>query len=246
MAMVPYKPRNFYSQSTAMVPYVPRPVVRQRKFLPTTRGISKRRRGSKFGIINNTTNPVYPRPEVKFFDFNIGTLAVPVSIVNTGTFSCANQVLAGSGISQRIGNTVATKSIYYQFVLNFGTATAPIALRHMLIWDRQPNGALPANLGAILSSAAASPIVAPMSLAYRDRYVVLADDRLTLSPQGDNIRIINGFRSINQKTVYDDTTPFTIPSSGSLVVVFASDETSTNPTMQPTIYGTWRTRYIDN
>lgn len=250
MALVPYNPRNSlmpYSSPYGMNNFsLSRSYKRPRRFLATTTRRRYSRYRNKMGIINTNTNPVYPRPEVKFLDTNIGILGTPQFIVNTGVFFSVNNITPGTGISQRVGNQVATKSVYYQFVLNFGTSATPvpIALRHMLVWDRQPNSALISAASTLLNTSS-SAIVGPMNIAYRDRFVVLADDRLTLSPQGDNIRIINGYRPINQKTVYDDATG-PIPSTGALFVFFASDETNAAPTQQPSVYGTWRVRYMDN
>lgn len=206
-------------------------------------------RGNRYGrrryqdpfmsIMRTRTNPVYPRPEVKWTDTELGTIAAPVSIDNVGTTNqCINLLSQGSGPSSRLGSQVATKSVYYQFVLNFGQGPVPNAIRHILYWDRQSNAAV-APSTALLS--AASLITSPMNLANRDRFVILADDRVTLSPNGDQIKVINGFRKINQLTNY--TVAGTTPQNGALNVLFISDESVA--ANEPTIYGTWRVRYID-
>lgn len=194
-----------------------------------------------FSVTQNTrTHPVYPRPEVKWIDVTVGTAGSPLSIDNAGTANQnINSIPAGTGTSQRIGNQIALKSVYYQYVLNFGTGAVPNVIRHILYWDRQSDIGLSA--GSDLLSPSSGYVTAPMNLENRNRFVILADDRLTLSPNGDQIRIIDGFRKINQLTNYNTTNP--LPQNGALNVLFCSDEsTAAN---EPTVYGTWRVRYID-
>lgn len=196
---------------------------------------------SKWSSINSRTNPVYPRPEVKNIDVQIGTLAAPQSIPNTGSITILNDIANNQRPDGRIGRTVATKSCYYNYVLNFGTGAVPNAIRHLLVWDRQSDGVV-AALTDILTTAIA--ITAPLDLSNNSRFVILADERTTLSPNGDQIRICTGFRNINQRTTFDPDNMQLIPNTGALLAVFVSDEITVEN--QPTVYGVWRTRFIDN
>lgn len=210
-------------------------------------GYSRRSYGSyrsKWTAINSRTNPVYPRPEVKNLDFPLGNAGNTAPITDTGTPICLNIVTNGTGDSQRIGRSVATKSVYYNFVLNFGTGETPNAIRHMLIWDRQPNGNVPATTDILQQTGTSQLLVSPLNLDNKQRFVILADERLTLSPQGDQIRIVNGYRAINQKSTWDNDTTDNVPSSGSLLLLFLSDESTADD--QPRFYGNWRIRYLDN
>lgn len=201
-----------------------------------------RRKGyRKFQNRSSYTRPVYPRPEVKFKDFVFGQLGALGSIDSAGSaLNIINTISQGTSAGTRIGQQVATKSVYYQYVFNIGSVTAPIVIRHMLIWDKQPNGvvAVPAD---ILSNTT-SMVVSPNNLQNRDRFVTLADERLTLSPNGDQIKNLVGFRNINQLATYPDATA--TPTTGALLFFFVSDEAA--GTSAPTCYCTWRLRYIDN
>lgn len=256
MSLVPYAPvsnkryrsdQNYESNNMAIVPYV-----RQRSMVAysgmarrgynTLANNSRRRYYRKF-IVNTRTNPVYPRPEVKFKDTYLGTNAVGLPIDNTGAqITLLNDIPQGTASQNRIGMQIALKNCYYQFVINIGTTTAPIVVRHILFWDRQPNGGTPPTVSGDLLSNSNALVASPLALRNRNRFTIIADERITLSPNGDQIRIIEGFRTINQLSTYADAV--NIPQTGALYVVLVSDEPS--GATAPTFYGSWRTRFLDN
>lgn len=262
MALVPYRRRTYASAFPAPAGVLSRnvrPRYTQMMGMARYGNQLNRGRGSRYGRRGYTdyfTNqnlrmdPVYPRPEVKAYDTVLATSANPVSIPNSGTnggsLTILNSMPANSTLGGRVGNQVSTKSVYYQYVLNFGTGPVPNAIRHLLVWDKQPNN-VAAPITDILSvNQTIGPtdfITFPMNLSNRDRFVILADERTTLSPNGDQIRIISGFRKINQRTDFAGATGVSVPSTGALGVIFASDESTV--ANEPTIYGTWRVRYID-
>lgn len=241
-----------YPVNDALVPhYQPLPQPTRMNYVMTSgfarnRGYKKYRRGStrdKFASYKTRTNSVYPKPEVKYNDVTLGTIIAPIAIPNTGTAMTAlMQIGMDSEPFNRIGAQVAVKSVYYQCVFNFGTTTAAIAIRHCLVWDRQSNGVNPS--AADVFGVPSLLLTSPLNLTNRQRFVMLADDRFTLSPNGDQIRIINGFRKINQQSTWEPTGTNNIPYTGNLLLWFTSDE-ATGATA-PTVYGTWRIRYIDN
>lgn len=251
MSIVPYRKRQRsgsydmtpYSPMQVVPSYVPRPISSYGRYSSRNR-VSSRRSGSyrdKFTIFNTHTSPVYPRPEVKFFDNTFGTLAAPTTIPATGAaIQCVNDVPEGTTPSTRTGQTIAAKSVYYQYVINFGATQTPTVVRHVLIWDRQSLGVVPTIAGVF--SDTASLVTSPLNLQNRERFVVLADDRTTLSPNGDQIFFRSGFRKINQKAVFPTVT-INIPSTGALSVIFISDNSVAGE--EPTVYGTWRTRFMD-
>lgn len=250
MALVPYRRRNFDTAFGAPAAPLSRNVRSRYTVAPgMARGIS--RRGARYGrasLFRNLfsfrsqhTNPVYPRPEVKSIDINIPSTPID----NAGTLATSlGSIIGGTNLSQRIGNQISVKSVYYQYVLNFGTGPVPNAVRHLLVWDRQPNSILPPVTSVLASfPAGADLLTSPMNLTNRDRFVVLVDERTTLSPNGDQIRICSGFRKINQRSTFA-TSAATLPSTGLFVSYFVSDETVL--ANEPLVYGTWRLRYIDN
>lgn len=251
MALVPYTRKRPYG--SAFGGYAPSLQLAQRPRYTMMAGMARagsysNRRGGRlarrggyqrfFTGQNLRTHPVYPRPEVKAFDFTSAAANIDI----TGAFiNCINQIPAGTGLQQRIGNQIATKSVYYQYVLNFGTGPVPNAIRHLLVWDKQPNGAVALPTDVLVTGP--TLLTSPMNLNNRDRFVILADERTTLSPNGDQIRIISGFRNINQRTDFNQSGSPTVPTTGALLTIFVSDETVV--ANEPNVYGTWRVRYID-
>lgn len=196
---------------------------------------------NKWSTLDGRTHPVYPRPEIKFIDTVNGTTATPIAIPNTGTSQVVlNSMIEGTTNGTRIGSQVAVKSVYYQFILNLGATVVPVVVRHILLWDRQPNAIAP-SYASIFNIGTGSAVTSPLNLQNRNRFVVLADERIPLSPNGDQIVIRDGFRKINQKATYAENNAF--PTSGALLLLFISNENT--GAEQPTVTGTWRLRYID-
>lgn len=246
MALVPYRRRTFDTAFGAPAGPLSRNVRSRYTMTPGYARGSISRRGNRYGrstafrgpfsFRSTHTNPVYPRPEVKALDVSSTTASIDNA---TGLVTSLNSIPVGTGPTQRIGNQVSIKSIYYQYVLNFGTGPVPNAIRHLVVWDRQSNGAA-ALMNQVLT-AGSDFLVAPLSLAYRDRFTVLVDERTTLSPNGDQIRFCSGFRKINQRC---DFIGNPIPTTGNLFSIFVSDETVV--ANEPTVYFTYRVRFIDN
>lgn len=253
MALVPYTPTRKRVYGDGNIPNwgrLFRPYTGSAQMAVTGyRRSATQGRGNRYGrrryqdpfmsIMRTRTDPVYPRPEVKWIDVEIGSIAAPTSIDSSGTTTqTINVTTQGTGNSARLGSQIAVKSVYYQFVLNFGTGATPNVLRHILYWDRQSNSAT-ASAATVLSATAL--VTSPMNLQFRERFVILADDRITLSPNGEQIKVINGFRKINQLANYNSAS--TTPQNGALNVLFISDESVA--ANEPTIYGTWRVRFMD-
>lgn len=211
-----------------------------------TSGHQQPRRGSrnrsKWASMDTRSDPVYPRPEVKNLDVSFGTLDIPATAPSTGAPADILSLAQGTTSVTRIGRRVAVKSVYYQFTIEMNPGQEePLVFRHILFWDRQANGAgvTATTIDQLLQT---QPYVtSPMNLTNNQRFIILADDRSTLSPNGDQIRIVSGFRKINQFAEFSNTNP--IPISGGLRVMFVSDVDGTFP---PAFYGTWRVRFIDD
>lgn len=260
MAMVAYKGKRIRigDGDTQMIPYpatslyFPNAGTAPGRYNKPRGGVVKynnkrKRRYTINSTYNTRTNPVYPRPEVKISDTIFGTIAAPIQIPSIGTVPvCMNNLGSGTTPGQRVGAQIASKSVYYQFIINFGSATAAVAVRFILWWDRQCNGVLPATFfGAGLLENTTIPIVSPLALGNRNRYYIVADERITLSPQGTNIQFVSGFRKINQLSTYEPTGANNFPFTGGLFYSFISDEPTSSPTTNPTYYGIFRFRYMD-
>lgn len=203
----------------------------------------------KFSTLNMRSDPVYPRPEVKNIDTQIGSVSSdPMTQIyidsNPGYVNDLTNIPKGTGATDRIGRKVAIKSCYYQFMVYINPlATVPAIFRFMLVWDRQPNetGADSSFAANLLSTQPYA--TSPLSLTQTNRFVIVADERFTLSPNGTDLRTIQGFRKIDQFSTYDDSGS-DVPESGALRLFLVSDiDTADNP---PYFYSILRVRYIDN
>jgi len=84
----------------------------------------------------------------------------------TWTINVLNDVGQGTTATTRIGRKILMKSLLLQ---GWVSSTAPI--RILIIYDRQPNGALPAATDVLTSNT----LMAAMNLDNRDRFICLAD-----------------------------------------------------------------------
>lgn len=130
----------------------------------------------------------------------------------TGTVTLLNGVATGTDFTNRIGRKVCWKSILIQGYISPETvAQGPTLCRVMLVYDSQPNGALPAITDVLLTSSA----TAPMQLNNRDRFKILWDKRIVLglvsnvattSVADRTVAEVRKYKKINLDTIYDGTT----------------------------------------
>ena len=83
------------------------------------------------------------------------------------TISVLNDVAQGSSAITRIGRKILMKSILVQGSLTNSNAFGRI----LIVYDRQPNGALPAATDVLTSNT----MMAVQNLDNRDRFIILAD-----------------------------------------------------------------------
>lgn len=214
-----------------------------------------RSRGSRYGrygggyrrsgnainrALSTYSRPVYPIPEKKWVEAGLGNVAITL----TGSVSLLNALPQGTGSQARIGSQASFNEVYYQYTLQNGATPIPTVVRMMLVWDRQPNGsATPATIADILQTAT-GPVpayVAANNLSNKHRFVIIADERTSLSPNGEQIEYETGYRKINQLTEYVESTQF--PQTGALLLALMSN--TAVAASQPLITGNWRMRFKD-
>lgn len=124
------------------------------------------------------------RGEIKAVDFGGTTIRID----DTGQLATLNTVTAGSSFYQRIGRRIELLSVEIRG--NIGsvrTVTASDFCRLLIIYDRQPNGAVP-NLADVLqnvngSGTATSTAYAGINLNNRDRFDIIMDKKIILPTQ---------------------------------------------------------------
>lgn len=202
-----------------------------------------RRRGGPYQALTNGArheNPIYPKPEVKFIDFS----SVSTSVDSAGlVFQIPlNDIPQGIDGSDRIGQSVSIKNCGYRVNIDQAiTGALPSTVRIMLIWDKQPNGAVPA-VTDVLQTANFNSF---LNTSYRERFTVLRNDYISLSPEGSQTVFIERFVKINMLAQYTDgalpTPPAVANTTGALWLLFISDQ----PTILPLVTFTSRVRFVD-
>lgn len=254
MALVPYTAnrslkRAYADYSYPMVkrqrknstmPYIPRPM--SRSLQPYRRGRSGSGPYRQLTNVSRHTNPIYPRPECKSIDLSqtgaifAGTPS-GTSVSSTGFINIINNISQGTNNQQRVGLSVATKSVAYRYEVDM-QGTGPVNGRTILLWDRQPNAA-PATIADVLNG---SSYLSYMNLAAKDRFTVLRNDLWSLNPNGNTTVFFEGYVRVNMQTTYAGTS--STPVSGALLLLCISDFGPVSNI--PTVVGCWRIRYYDN
>lgn len=197
---------------------------------------------------NRHTNPVYPRPEVKYIDSTqtgaafISATPAQTAITAAGLGGVLNKIVQNGSTPGRIGCRVSIKSVAYRFEIDLGPTPIPVSGRVVLLWDKQPN---------VTTTYAWTDIFSvPSYLSFMDvgnslRFVILRNQQFSLSPQGDQSLFFEGYCKINMESVWPQgTTTAVTPQTGALVLMYISDTAVV--ASQPLIQGCWRVRYIDS
>jgi len=136
------------------------------------------------------------QPEVKSFDVlakdGVSTVHLGHSIPNTLDYIPLNLIANGTGSWQRSGRKITLKSVYVTGF--FGVAADSVQLygnyvRIMIVYDKQPKGSLPAQTDLLQASVGANGIATEpsratdgLNMAYKDRWEIIADERMMLNP----------------------------------------------------------------
>lgn len=197
------------------------------------------RRGPYRALISSSrhTHPVYPRPELKHLDTDVfDTMVLGPSTVGP---ECFNGLAQGTGGSDRVGLSITNRYFVYNISLaQFPTAQQPVNARIVFFWDKQPNGAVPTAPDVM----ADNTINSFLNMSNKDRFVVLRNHYISLSPNGTMIVNFHGYISLNMQSQYDDSN--SIPRTGALFALYVTD--SDDVDNDPFLYLSGRLRYYDN
>jgi len=153
------------------------------------------------------------RAPAKEGELKFTTNSVTQDATTTSTFILLNGTTRGADAdSNRIGRNIQCKSLQWHITATSEAGcTQPAGpLRFLLVWDKDPNGTLPA-VTDLLETAS---VPAMINMANKDRFIVLHDSIKT-TPSGnstglvgvlsaqENCILFNGYRKLNMKTVYN-------------------------------------------
>lgn len=142
----------------------------------------------------------------------IDTAAAGYVCDTTGTVTLMNGVAQGTDFTNRIGRKYTNTSIQLEGSIQpLDTTTGPTKCRVMVIYDKQPNGSLP----AITDVLTASTSNAFMNLNNRDRFIVIHQENVTIGgvsnvatqsfAQAPSVYNVSVFKKIKMETINDGT-----------------------------------------
>lgn len=180
----------------------------------------------------------------------VDTASASYACDTTGSVTLVNGMAQGSDFTNRIGRKYTNVAVQLEGFLSPQDSTVGTTkCRIMLIYDTQPNSALPVITDVLTASTSSSF----MNLNNRDRFKVLCDENYTLgpvnntasqafagSPTAQNISI---YKKINLETICDGTTAaIGDVQSGSIFLLTIG---SSAPAFAFDFIGAVRTRFID-
>lgn len=178
--------------------------------------------------------------EKKYIDFSNNAFTIPI----TGTMILLNPLIQGTTATTRIGNQVRCKNVLMRFNLTLDSNATRTYIRCMLLWDRQPNGALP-GLDDILETVGTGGMVvnSPLERDFAFRFKLLRDKRYTVYTDKP-IVFVKWFIRLGRRIRYDDSNAGDITdiATNSLIFVMVSTEATNTP--GGAIFS--RLRFIDN
>lgn len=179
------------------------------------------------------------RAEKKSLD-TASSLAPPLTATFT-TPVLLNGLASGAGTNERVGRKVTIKSVSLRYIHDATGSDPASQIRIAIIYDKQPNGALPGvtdifNLGNFISH---------LNLSNSDRFVVIMDE-ISDSAQSASLNI-SGKRHVkcNLETIYGaGTNGISAINSGSLMILAANNSDPTIGNVTSLFYNV-RIRYTD-
>lgn len=152
------------------------------------------------------------------------------------TYQLLNGMPLGTQIDQRIGERIRMKHIWIDLLLSIDPNTLPLVVqsrqcRVMLIYDKQPNSAVPTTGQLFWNSTGGQMFFSPLNPAGEERFTILFDKHYRLGVEGGATDVAVEFPiKINRKlrdlkTVYNAATTGTVTdiNTGSLYLVLTCD-----------------------
>jgi len=180
----------------------------------------------------------------------VDTAAATYVCSTTGSVTAINLAAEGTDFTNRLGRKTTNVAVQLEGLLEpIDTITAACKARIMLIYDAQPNGALPA-ITDILTAATSQSF---MNLNNRDRFKILCDINRTIGgtdntatqsyAQSPSVYNISVYRKINLDTIWSGTTAaIGSVGTGALLLVTIGDQ---GGTAGANFNGAVRVRFVD-
>lgn len=206
------------------------------------------------------------RPEVKMVDNMNGESIITQALNTTGTLNVVNLIRSGSGFNQRIGRRIEMKSLHLTGLIKpTGVVNPSYDMgRILVVYDRQPNGAVPTIAQILLSydqgSATSTNALSFTNPDQRERFMILMDERIALPSYATSTGLTGGCDGPNKsflvnrfinlaglRTQYGlDSSVAAIGDIASGALYVLSLGSFASGTAAWTLSCTWRLRYQDN
>jgi len=216
--------------------------------------ISQRRGPSLVGAKKWKKNPIAQRaravgavankgPELKFYDLQI-TPTVPVSSSVWSTISNMFTPVRGDDATEREGRSLSVKSILMRWNVSMTTTSAGGGnFRIVVIYDKSPNGALPAVTDIFQNNVQNSPL----RLDYKDRFICLVDEYTPCLGISTNFSLSGKiYRKLNLQFEYNGNNFGDISDQTTGALYLLASQNGGVFTTAPTISVRCRTRFQDN
>lgn len=204
-------------------------------------------------------DPRHKKPTVKSLDRRIKKIRLNEELSHKDTFynsqtfstsaniSVLNAMLQGDTNITRDGNNISVTSVQWRFRFQLDTDNLlPVVIRHLVLWDSQPNGALPGLSDVLDNSVITTAVFAPYNSDFQKRFKILHDKVMVLNPQvisdfdvttGTTSTLIpvtmldKGKRSLSRVAKYDaNAGDITDIQSNALISIFVSNTAAELPT----------------
>lgn len=206
---------------------------------------------------------VGPGPEVKSVDIvnpNLSNVLGNFSLNTTVVLTPLNTLFPGSARWQRIGRKINLKSLEITgHLVPIASVAFPSWARIMVVYDKQPNGALPTIDDILLSQVTAatdsnvSTVLSMINLNNRERFEIIRDMKFKVGPTNsanypdcyDGGKAITSYIPLgNRETVYkaDAGSIGDIATGSLLFITFGNQASGAAPFV---FQGTLRLRYLD-
>jgi len=206
---------------------------RAKKRKPTVKSVAK------------SIKKIQGQQELKHIDFytSSGFQAIPT----TGLITCINTTVNGTTNITRIGDDITATSIQFRGLFQSNELTLNTStIRHIVLWDSQPNGALPALADVLDVAVITVPIYAPYNENFQKRFKILYDRVYTITPQVyssitagtiDNVLEVKKYsrlkRKLSRQVKYNGNTGGIADiETNSLINIFVSDQATNPPTVE--------------
>jgi len=209
----------------------------KRKRMSTREFAGRKRRRLVRGTFRAPAKRIAPPRTGGFYGLNQGnhgkelkdidTDVTAVTINSTGSVTLINGVAQGTDFTTRVGRKFNMKSILIRFLIYFGsTSILPSAVRWMIVYDKQANGAAP----AVTDILDAATVTSNNNLSNRDRFLVVFDKIRVLGATAANdnsMFYVKKYKRMAMETTNSGTgaTVGSI-STGALYLVMVGDRTA--------------------